>query len=244
MSRINDKNVTQIKEPKFPIAKPHDLSPRSQWLRYYYFKGVEREWNNQYMPFTTGTDWDLIFEEANMYIVPEAYLFFGNKGKGAIESSMRSMAPTIKLPESFWELSLPERRVIFFEKAMLDYIPQEIISENDLIAGGRFQTQLSKTFTEKEAKNFWKENLKNRRAIFKFHNSGFGNLGAIGGHLIPDYETIIKKGFKVVYEKAKSKYEQLSQKEKKGPKGQELRSIIRTAKIPKKLAKKYYKIFL
>ncbi|MFX1419076.1 MAG: pyruvate formate lyase family protein [Promethearchaeota archaeon] len=238
MSKINT-NANQKEEPKFPIAEPHDLSPRSQWLRDYYFKGVERKWNNQYMPYTTGTDWDLIFEEANMYIVPEAYLFFGNKGKGAIESSMRSMAPTIKLSENFWELSLPERRVIFFEKAMLDYIPQEIISENDLIAGGRFQTQLSKCFTEKEANNFWKENLKNRKAIFKFHNSGFGNLGAIGGHLIPDYETIIKKGFKFVYEKAKSKYEQLNQKEKKSIKGQELRAMIRAAKIPRKLAKKY-----
>ncbi len=239
MSKINGNDISQNKEPKFSIAKPHDLSPRSQWLREYYFKGVEREWNNQYMPFTTGTDWDLIFEEGNLYIVPESYLYLGNKGKGAIESSMRSMAPTIKLPDSFWESTLPERRVIFFEKAMLDYTPQEIISDNDLIAGGRFQTQLSKCFTEKEAKKFWKENLKNRKAIFKFHNSGFGNLGAIGGHLIPDYETIIKKGFKVVYGKAKSKYEQLSQKEKKGPKGQELRAIIRAAEIPKKLAKKY-----
>ncbi|UCC21286.1 MAG: hypothetical protein JSV62_08410, partial [Promethearchaeota archaeon] len=97
----------------------------------------------------------------------------------------------------------------------------------------------SKCFTEKEAKKFWKENLKNRKAIFKFHNSGFGNLGAIGGHLIPDYETIIKKGFKFVYEKAKSKYEQLNPKEKKSLAGQELRAMIRAAEIPRKLAKKY-----
>ena len=134
-------------------------------------------------------------EEGNMYIVPESYLYLGVKGKGVLESSMRSMAPIIDLPESFWELSLPERRIVFFEKAMIGYIPQEIISENDLIAGGRFHTQLSKCFTEKEAKKFWKKNLETRKAVFKFHNSGFGNLGATGGHLIPDYETIIKKGF-------------------------------------------------
>ncbi len=239
MSKINGNTTDPIREPKFPVAKPHDLSPRSQWLRDYYFKGVEREWNNQYMPFTTGTDWDLIFEEGNMYIVPESYLYLGNKGKGILESSMRSMAPTIELPENFWELSLPERRIIFFEKAMLDYIPQEIISDNDLIAGGRFQTQLSKVFTEKEAKKFWKENLEIRKAVFKFHNSGFGNLGATGGHLIPDYETIIKKGFKFVYEKAQERYKQLNQKEKKGLIGQELRAMIKAAEIPKKLAKKY-----
>jgi formate C-acetyltransferase len=239
VSKSNDNQVPQGEEPKFPTAKPHDLSPRSQWLRNYYFMGVDRQWNNQYMPFTTGTDWDIIFEEGNMYIVPEAHLYIGNKGKGVFESSMRSMAQTIKLPENFWKLSLPERRIIFFEKAILDYIPQEIISENDLIAGGRFHTQLSKCFTKKEAKKFWKENLKTRKAVFKFHNSGFGNLGAVGGHLIPDYETIIKKGFKYIYEKAKTRYEKLSKKEKSNLKGQELRAMIRAAEIPRKLAMKY-----
>ena len=238
MSNING-SPDDIKEQQYRIAEPHDLSPRSKWLRDYYFKGNEREWNNQYMPFTTGTDWDLIYEEGNMHIVPEAHLFLGNKGKGVFESCFRSMAIPIKLPENFWNLSLPERRIIFFEEAMLNYIPHEIISENDLIAGGRFHTQLSKGFTEKEAKKFWKKNLKTRKAVFKFHNSGFGNLGATGGHLIPDYETIIKKGFKFVYEKAKNRYERLSIKEKKSPKSQELRAMMRAAEIPKKLAKKY-----
>jgi formate C-acetyltransferase len=239
MSNTNGDITDQKREPKFPVAKPHDLSPRSYWLREYYFKGVKREWNNQYMPFTTGTDWDLIFEESNMYIVPESHMYLGNKGKGVIESSMRSMSPIIKLPESFWELSLPERKVSFFENTLLDYVPQEIISKNDLIAGGRFQTQLSKCFTEKEAKNFWKENLKIRKRVFKFHNSGFGNLGATAGHLIPDYETVIKKGFKFIHEKARNNYEQLTQKEKKSLKGQELRAMIRATEIPKKLAKNY-----
>jgi len=58
-------------EPKYHIAEPHDLSPRSKWLRDYYFLGVEREWNNEFMPFTTGTDWDIIWNEGDFYIVPE-----------------------------------------------------------------------------------------------------------------------------------------------------------------------------
>jgi pyruvate-formate lyase len=238
MSNTND-FIDNNKEHKYAIAKPHDLSPRSKWLRDYYFKGTERKWNNQYMPFTTGTDWDLIFEESNMYIVPEAHLYLGNKGKGAFESSMRSMALPIKLQENFWKLSLPERRIIFFEEAMLNYIPQEIISDNDLIAGGRFHTQLSKVLTKKETKEYWKQNLKTRKSVFKFHRSGFGNLGAIGGHLIPDYKTVIKKGYKYIYEKAEKRYEQLSNKEKRNSKGQELRAMIRASEIPKKLAKKY-----
>ena len=238
MSKTND-IIEDNKEFRSPVAKPHDLSPRSKWLRDYYFKGTERKWNNQYMPFTTGTDWDLIFEENNMYIVPEAHLYLGNKSKGVFESSMRSMALPIKLPENFWKLSLPERRILFFEEVMLNYIPQEIISENDLIAGGRFHTQLSKVLTKKETKKFWKLNLRTRNSVFRFHRSGFGNLGATGGHIIPDYETIIKKGYKFVYEKAKNRYDKLSKKEKEGPKGQELRAMIRAAEIPKKLAKRY-----
>ncbi|MHA1642450.1 MAG: pyruvate formate lyase family protein, partial [Promethearchaeota archaeon] len=52
-------------------------------------------------------------------------------------------------------------------------------------------------------------------------------------------ETVVKKGFKFIYEKAKKRYEELSEKEKKGPKGQELRAMMRAAEIPRKLAKKY-----
>ena len=224
---------------KFQIAEPHGLSPRSKWLRDYYFKGTEREWNNQYMSFTTGTDWDIVWNETDYYVAPEVHFYIGNKGKGVFETSLRSMAIKVDLPDDFWKLSLPERRILFFEKVMLDYIPQEIISDNDLIAGGRFNTQLSKCFTKKEAKKYWKKNIKARQKFFKYHQSGFGNCGATGGHLIPDHETVVKKGFKFIYEKAKKRYEELSEKEKKGPKGQELRAMMRAAEIPRKLAKKY-----
>ncbi len=36
-------NLDNIGEQRQRIAKPHDLSPRSKWLRDYYFKGNERE---------------------------------------------------------------------------------------------------------------------------------------------------------------------------------------------------------
>ncbi|MHA1466870.1 MAG: pyruvate formate lyase family protein [Promethearchaeota archaeon] len=230
------------KEKRFPIAEPHDLSPRSKWLRDYYFKGTDREWNNEFMAFTTGTDWDIIWYEGDYYIVPEVHNFIqvlGKNDKGVMASSYRSMAVPVKLPENFWELSLPERRIYFLEQVMLNYIPQEIISENDLIAGGRFNTQLSKCFNEMEAKKYWKMNIRNREAAFKYHKSGFGNLGATGGHIIPDYEGIVKKGFKYFHEKANEKYTQLSEEEKEGPIGQELRAMIRATEIPRKLALKY-----
>jgi pyruvate-formate lyase len=224
---------------KYAIAEPHDLSPRSKWMREYYFKGSKREWNNQYMPFTTGTDWDIIWNETDYYVAPEVHFYIGNKGKGVFESSLRSMAAPVTLPVDFWKLSLQERRITFFEEVMLNYIPQEIISENDLIAGGRFNAQLSKCFTEKEAKAYWKKNIQSRNSFFKYHKTGFGNLGATAGHIIPDYEDVVKKGFKFFNQKAKKSYEKLSQKEKKSDKGAELKAMIQATEIPRKLALKY-----
>ena len=242
MSKSNEIDAKEKGETKFPIAEPHNLSPRSKWLRDYYFKGLEREWNNQIMSFTTGTDWDIVFHEGDYYINPEVHYYIqilGKNDRGVFASSYRSMAIPVELTDNFWELSLPERRVTFLEKVMLDYIPQEIISENDLIAGGRFNTQLSKCFNKEEAKEYWKRNIGNREAVFKYHKSGFGNLGAIPGHIIPDYESVVKKGFKHIYEKAKKTYDSLTNEEKNGPKGEELRAIMISTEIPKKLAKKY-----
>ena len=97
---------------------------------------------------------------------------------------------------------------------MLDKIPQEIIGP-ELLAGGRFNTQLSKCLNEKEQKIFDKLNLTARHSTFKYHNHGFGNVGATAGHIIPDYEFIIKNGFKSVYNSANERYSQLTEKEKK-----------------------------
>lgn len=229
------------KDLKYEIAQPHDLQPRSKWLREYYFKGAEREWNNEYMAFTTGTEWDIVWEEMNYYVAPEVIMYIGVDGKGVFETSLRSIAERVELPKDFWDLSLPERKIEFFERVMLNYIPQEIISNNDLIAGGRFNTQLSNCLDEKETEQYWKEILRNRHEYFKFHYAGFGNVGATGGHLIPDLEGVVKRGFKYYHQKAIDTYERLTDKEKKGAKGQELRAIIKATMIPKKLASKYAK---
>ena len=230
--------TTSIKA-KFKIAEPHDLSPRSQWLRDYYFKGLEREWNNEYDPYSTGVEWDRVWAELDFYIVPEAMGFMGKTVRGPFGSSIDLMGKPINLPEDFWDKSLPERRMIFFEEVMVNYIPKEIVGPT-LLAGGRFNAQLSKCFNEKEEKAFDKKLVKDiRPAVWKFHESGFGNLGATGGHLIADYKTIIEKGFKHVHKLAQDKYEALSDREKRGPLGQEVRAMIHATLVPKKLAEKY-----
>ncbi len=55
----------------FKIKEPKNLSPRIQWLRDYYFQGVKRAWNNEFTPWSTGTPWDLQYQEMTYYIVPE-----------------------------------------------------------------------------------------------------------------------------------------------------------------------------
>ena len=81
------------KEKRFPIAEPHDLLPRSKWLRDYYFKGQEREWNNESMAFTTDTDWDIIWYEGDYYVAPDIYFYIqilGKNDRGVFASSFRS----------------------------------------------------------------------------------------------------------------------------------------------------------
>ncbi len=226
-------------KPKFEIAQPYGLSPRAEWLRSYFFLGTKREWNNEYMPFTTGEVWDEVYNPMDYFIVPETHTFMGIQEKGSFTLSLRMMAHPLDLPEGFWNLSLPERRAVFSEEAMLNGIPQEIISSNDLIAGGRFNTQLSKCLTQKETKEFMKRFEIARHKAQRFHQCGFGNCGPTGGHLIANYERIVKEGFSSVYNQIQEKLETLTSKEKKGPKGDELRAMLRSAEIPRKLAMKY-----
>jgi hypothetical protein len=56
-----------------PLRTPRQLSPRIQWLRDYYFQGADRKWNNQFLAWSTGTPWDVQFNEMTFYIVPETY---------------------------------------------------------------------------------------------------------------------------------------------------------------------------
>ena len=67
-------SVSAAQNIQYPLKQPRGLSNRISWLRDYYFKGTERAWNNEYTCWTTGTDWDVQFNEINFYIVPETYM--------------------------------------------------------------------------------------------------------------------------------------------------------------------------
>jgi pyruvate-formate lyase len=228
--------TTLPEKPKYAIKEPKNLSPRIKWLRDYYFRGLNREWNNEFTGWTTGTPWDFQFQEGQYYIVPETYAFFST-----FTGAFKQTAQTIKLHPDFWKWSLPERHAWFIKEVMVHYLPHEILP-GDLIAGGRFNLQASTCLDEKEAKQYRKIVYgKNgvRAAILWLHSHGYGNVGATSGHLIPSYAMVIEKGWKSIYGEIEQHYKALSEAEKDGKKGGQLRAMLTAATMAQDLALKY-----
>ncbi len=218
------------------LKEPYNLSPRIQWLRDYYFKGSERRWNNEYTCFTTGTPWDVQFNELTYYIVPEVYVLLGAMG-----GSFRQAARPVALCGNFWSLSLPERRAWFVREVMSRYVPKEILP-GDLIAGGRFNVQTSLCLNRREARA-WNARVSGKRgvraAVKGFHDHGYGNAGATSGHIIPGYERILTEGFKGVYQELSERYAKLSLWDRRGAKGDQLRAMMSSAEMPRLVASGY-----
>ncbi len=221
------------------IKKPEKLSGRISWLREYYFKGTERAWNNEFTAWTTGTPWDIQFNEMTFYIVPETYMLMQT-----MVSSYRQAARTVALDKDFWSWSLPERRAWFVKETMVSYVPKEILP-GDLIAGARFNVQTSLCLTQKEQKQYDKLTAgKNgaRARMKRFHDHGYGNSGATSGHLIPGHEKALQIGWKGIHADLTLKYEQLSPAEKSGDKGAQLRAMITAATLPRDFSTAYAKL--
>ncbi|MBN2852777.1 MAG: hypothetical protein JXQ23_08600 [Clostridia bacterium] len=218
------------------MKQPENLSARTRKLRDYYFEGLNRNWNNEYLSFTTGSDYDTQYDEITYYIVPETYAF-----QQIFRSSHNQNAQTVALDSDFFKMSLPERKAFFLREVMVNHCPQEIIKD-DLLAGARFNVMTSKCWTRAQTKQRDKRiyGKTGARAMMKWlHDHGYGNSGATSGHLIPDYEKILKYGFKEVYEDLDRKYSQLSIKDKKGKKGSQLKAMMIAASMPRQLAEKY-----
>jgi trans-4-hydroxy-L-proline dehydratase len=219
-----------------PIKTPHNLSPRIQWLRDYYFRGVERAWNNEYTAWTTGTSWDFQYNELSFYIVPETYTFLQT-----FRSSFNQIARPVALAADFWKWSLPERRAWFNKEVMVRYLPKEILP-GDLLAGARFNVETSACLTKKETQEHDRLVLGpqgSRAATLWFHNHGYGNTGATSGHLIPDYGRVIREGWKAIYAELEAGYAALPETEKTGRRGGQLRAMMTAAIMPRDLAAEY-----
>ncbi len=222
--------------PTRPVKQPHGLSERVARLRDEYFRGTERAWNNEFSCWTTGTSWDVVYDEISYYIVPETYPFLQT-----FRSSTLQAASPVPLAPDFWSWSLPERRAWLIRKVMVECVPQEVL-DGDLIAGARFNVLVSRAWNEREAKR--RDSLIGgrhgiRQATKWFHDHGHGNTGATSGHLIPDYERVLRIGWKGIHEDLVRRHDALSSGEKKGPAGAQLRAMITAATMPRDLAVRY-----
>jgi len=215
---------------------PGNLSPRVKWLRDYYFEGIKRDWNNEFRCYTTGTDWDILYDETPYYIVPETYAFHKT-----FTVSTKQSARVVEVDDDFWKKPLVVRKALFLDRVMNEYMPCEII-KNDLLAGANFNAFTSMCLTNKEDKK--RHRLLNGKkgvayAMKWFHDHGYGNSGATSGHLIADYERILKIGFSGIYDELNEIYSSLSKKEKNGQEGAQINAMMVAAEMPKKLAKRY-----
>jgi pyruvate-formate lyase len=234
-------NTGTCAEPRYRVKEPYDLSPRIQWLRDYYFQGLARPWNNEWTSWTTGTAWDFQYEELPYYIVPETYPFFST-----FRAAFQQTARPVALHPEFWSWSIPERKAWFVKEVLVHYLPQEILP-GDLLAGGRFNVQTSTCLSKSEAKEYAKlvyAKGGTRQAIKWFHEHGYGNAGATSGHLIPDYQHVIDKGWKEIHADLQARYEVLSDADKRGAKGGQLRAMLTASTMARDVAAGYRQLCL
>jgi len=223
-------------KPIFEIKQPGLLSDRVRWLRDYYFQGVNRKWNNEYISYTTGTPWDFQYNELSFYIVPETYFYIPT-----FRSSFKQLATPVQLHPDFWSWSLPERRAWFVREVMVKYHPKEVLP-GDLLAGARFNIMVSHCLNENETKAYDKMIYGKkgaRAAMLWFHNHGYGNTGATSGHLVPGYARIIEHGWKAVHADLSTHYDALSTQDKQGKKGAQLRAMLTASTMARDLADEY-----
>ena len=238
MAGHNVGTVTRVPDPtpRYAIKAPKNLSPRIQWLRDYYFQGVARSWNNEFTSWTTGTPWDFQFNETTFYIVPETYTFFPT-----FRASFRQVARPVDLAPGFWSWSIAERRAWFVKEVMTKRVPCEIIP-GDLLAGARFNVMTSTCFTKSESAAFDRLVLAKggtRESVQWFHNHGFGNAGATSGHIIPDYPRILATGWRGVAADIQARLDDLSEADRTGARGAQLRAMLTSATMPRDLAERY-----
>ncbi len=166
------------------------LSPRIKRLRDEYFSFNERSYfRNEVQPYTTGTAWDDVYSLINWGDVPEVMPFMP-----AFRDSLRAIAEEVELPADFWQKSLVMRKAIFFQEVLRKHLPVQIL-EGELIVGGQFNTALSRVLKEREASDHRSRTKRWFKRLKKVNEAGLGNCGAIPGHLIPDYPSVLQKGF-------------------------------------------------
>ncbi|MHA1144964.1 MAG: pyruvate formate lyase family protein [Candidatus Helarchaeota archaeon] len=171
-----------------------NLSNRIRKLRDDYFNFKERfengKFTNEVDPYTTGTPWDQVWVPTGFTVAPEIHMFIRSFLIGLL-----ACAKKVDLPTDFWEQPLIIRKSLFLKEVMTKYIDIDIL-DGELIAGGRFNTALSRCLNKKEAKKHKKMQDKFIENVMAMSDVAIGNCGPTPGHLIPNYPKVLKEGFK------------------------------------------------
>ena len=174
------------------LWNPSDrLNDRVRRLRDEYFDIYGRDhFRNELMPFTTGTDWDVMWSPCEWGVVPDLIPFH----KAFLET-LPMVARRVDLPGGFWDRTRVVRAAIFFREVISKYLPVQVL-EGELIVGGHFNVGLSRVLKKDEARVWTKKTRKWMKGIEHFNGHGMGNAGATPGHLIPDYPRALRMGLK------------------------------------------------
>ncbi len=170
------------------------LSERVARLREEYVDISNRDFHNEIMPFTTGTEWDTMWSPALWGVVPDLLAFHK-----AFMESLPLVATRVELPADFWDRPHIVRVAVFFKEVIARYLPVRIL-DGELIVGGQFNAALSRAQNRSEARAWKKKTMKWLEEIEVLNNHGMGNAGATPGHLIPDYPRALKLGLKGLVE--------------------------------------------
>ena len=206
-----------------------ELNDRVSKLRKEYIDIEERDFHNEMIPYSNGTEWDIMWSPSQWGVVPELIPF--NK---AFLETLPMVAEKVELTLGFWEQPIEMRAALFFREVVAKHLPVRIL-DGELIVGAQFNTAMSRSMTKAEEKRWMKKTKKWMKEIDVLNSSGAGNAGATPGHIIPDYKTALEQGLakRVEY------FESLKASAKTPEHEKFLDSLIVTLKAGKDLSSRY-----
>jgi len=212
--------------------KPSDkLSPRIRRLREEYFSFNERvdNFTNEVRPYTTGRVWDQVYSPSLWGASPEAVPFMPG-----FRDSLRALSEPVEFSDDLFNLSIAERKALFFNKVVRNHLPVMIL-EGELIAGSHFNTALSKVLNKQEQKQLDKGQERFYKELKFRCETGEFNYGAIPGHLVPNYPKVLQRGFKGIQQDLKTLLTKTTAPEHRAW----LNALIISCEAPKILSERY-----
>ena len=109
-----------LEKPRYAIKQPKNLSPRIQWLRDYYFQGVQAQVEQRVHLLDHRHALGFPVQRADLLHRPGDLLLPAHLPLRVPADGPHQWSCT----RDFWEWSIAERRAWFVKEVMLRYLPQ------------------------------------------------------------------------------------------------------------------------